>query len=225
MKNIGIDTDVIVASEISSEENHKESKRFMDYLLKTNLEDMFFFTSIFTFLELGSAMIRRTKDKNKAYSLLYRVNKSWKNKINPLSLSPNKKSVSISSFSQNWIDDLIETSIKFKSKSGDTIQIQAILDNQIDCFITWNKKDFIKLEKEIVGFKVYNPTEVLEEIRKIDGVEIENRDLLEFISNKSGLSIKEVKERKNAKLKKLSGLISENGALQIIASELGIKLK
>jgi len=225
MKNIGIDTDVIVSSQISSEVNHKESKRFMDYILKSNLEEMFFFTSIFTFLELSSAMIRRTRDKNKVYSLLYQLNKSWKDKLNPIPLTSFKKSMSPITFSKNWIDRLIDTAVKFKSKSADTIQIQTILENQIDCFITWNKKDFIQLEKEIRGFKVYTPTEVLDEISKIDDIEIENRDLAEFISRQSGLSIKEIKEKKNAKLKKLSGLISENGALQIIADELNIKLK
>ena len=197
----------------------------MDYILKSNLEEMFFFTSIFTFLELSSAMIRRTRDKNKVYSLLYQLNKSWKDKLNPIPLTSFKKSMSPITFSKNWIDRLIDTAVKFKSKSADTIQIQTILENQIDCFITWNKKDFIQLEKEIRGFKVYTPTEVLDEISKIDDIEIENRDLAEFISRQSGLSIKEIKEKKNAKLKKLSGLISENGALQIIADELNIKLK
>lgn len=225
MKNITIDTDVIVASKISNEENHNESKKFMEYILENSLEEVFFFTSIFTFLELSSAMIRRTKDKDKTYSLLYQIKRSWKNIINPLPLSAYKKSMSPNTFSINWIDDLIETAIKFRSKSGDTIQIQTILENQIDCIITWNKKDFIGLEKQIEGFKVFNPTEVLEEIIKIKNIYIKNTDLINFIVSKSGLSIKEIKNRISTKVTKLSGLISENGAAQIIAAELGIKLK
>jgi len=225
MKNIAIDTDVIVASEIDKEENYKESKKFMKYILENNLGDVSFFTSIFTFLELGSAMIRRTKDKDKTYSLLYRITKSWKNIINPLPLSASKRSMSPSSFSKNWIDDLIETSIKFNSKSGDTIQIQTALENQIDCFITWNKRDFISLEKQIKGFKVFTPTEVLEEIKKVENIRVKNNDLINFIASKSGLSIKEIKRRVLAKVAKLSGLISENGAAQVIATELRVSLK
>jgi len=225
MKNVGIDSDVIIASEIVQEPNHQESKKFMDYLLNNSLENVFFFTSIFTFIELCSAMIRRTKDKDKTYSLLYRITKSWKNKINPLPLSINKKQISISKFSQDWIDKLIETAIKFNSKSGDTIQIQTILENQIDCFITWNKKDFICLEKQIKGFNVFTPTEILEEIKKTENIHIENRDLVNFISSESGLSVKEIQRRISLKIAKLSGLISENGAAQIIAAELGVSFK
>jgi len=167
MKNIAIDSDVIVASEIAIESNHKDSKEFMDYILSDKLKDVFFFTSIFTFLELGSAMIRRTKDKDKAYSLLYRITPSWKNVINPLPLSISKKQITPNTFSRNLIDSLIETAIKFNTKSGDTIQTQAILENQIDCFITWNKKDFVILEKNIPNFKVLNPKEMLSELKNL----------------------------------------------------------
>jgi hypothetical protein len=68
----------MVASEIDNEKNHLESKKFMDYVLQSKKTDMKFFTSVFTFLELASAMIRRTKKQDKAYSLLYRVRNSWK---------------------------------------------------------------------------------------------------------------------------------------------------
>lgn len=166
MKNIAIDSDVIVSSEISSESNHKESKKFMDYILSIKIKDIFFFTSIFTFLELASAMIRRTKNKDKTYSLLYRITKSWKKVINPLPLSSSKKQVTPNTFSRDLVDNLIETAIKYNTKSGDTIQSQAIIENQIDCFVTWNKKDFILLEKKISNFKVLTPTEFLCEVKK-----------------------------------------------------------
>lgn len=225
MKNVAIDTDVIVASEIDNEKNHLESKKFRDYVLDSNAEELSFFTSIFTFLELASAMNRRTKDNDKAYSLVYRITRSWKDKINPLPLSSYKKSMTPNSFSKKWIDDLIETSIKFNSKSADTIQIQTILENQIDCFITWNKKDFLRLEKEIEGFKIFNPTEFLEEINKIEDIEIEDSDFIEFIASNSGLSIIEVQKLVFEKMKELSGIVSQNGAIQIIASDLGVKIK
>jgi len=165
MKNISIDSDVFIASEISTEPNHKKSKEFMEYILSNKLKDMFFFTSIFTFLELASAMIRRTNDKDKPYSLLYRITNSWKKTINPLPLTSSKKQVSANTFSKEVVDNLIETAIKFNTKSGDTIQSQAILENQIDCFITWNKKDFLRLQKKIKDFKVLNPSEFLDKIQ------------------------------------------------------------
>ncbi|MFA5856891.1 MAG: hypothetical protein WC867_06010 [Candidatus Pacearchaeota archaeon] len=166
MKNIAIDSDVIVASEIDNEPNHKESKEFMEYILSVKIKNIFFFTSIFTFLELASAMIRRTKNKDKTYSLLYRITKSWKKVINPLPFSSSKKQITPSTFSRELVDNLIETAIKFNTKSGDTIQSQAISENQIDCFVTWNKKDFIILEKNIPNFKVLNPKEILAELKK-----------------------------------------------------------
>ena len=229
MKNVAIDSDVFVASEIDTEKNHKESKKFIEYILKYDLKDISLYTSIFTFLELGSAMIRRTKNKDKAYSLLYRVGKSWKNKINPLPLSPEKKQISVSHFSKDWVDGLIETSIRFNTKSGDTIQSQCIVDNKIDCFITWNKKDFSELEKQIEGFKVFTPTEVLSELEKAREKIISSpKDYtgwIEAISEKLQISIKDVEKRIEARRAKLSGLISKEGAVQIIASEAGLKIR
>ena len=47
-------------------------------------------------------------------------------------------------------------------------------------------------------------------------------DLVDLICEKSGLSREEIERRIEAKRAKLSGLISKEGAAQIIASELGI---
>ena len=167
MTNIAIDSDVIVASQIENEGNHAESKKFMDFILTNKINELYYFTSIFTFLELASAMIRRTKDQDKAYSLLYKIRTNWKEMINPLPLLDSKKALSSKAFSTNLIDKLIETSIKFGTKSGDTIQAQAIVENQIDFFVTWNKKDFIELEKQIPNFKVLTPTEMFDQIIKM----------------------------------------------------------
>jgi len=75
MINIYIDSNVIVSSEIRAEEHHQESKKFMNDVLSNRDPTITFSTSVFTFLELASAMIRRTHDKNKTYSLLYRIKK------------------------------------------------------------------------------------------------------------------------------------------------------
>ncbi|MDD5086314.1 MAG: OB-fold nucleic acid binding domain-containing protein [Candidatus Nanoarchaeia archaeon] len=49
-------------------------------------------------------------------------------------------------------------------------------------------------------------------------------EILEKIRQKSGLSEQEIKDKIDAKLKQLSGLISKEGAAHILANELGIKL-
>lgn len=78
MLNIAIDSDIIISSEIVNESFHTESKKFMEFVLGNKNKELTFFTSIFSFVELASAMNRRTKDSDKAYSLLYRITNSWK---------------------------------------------------------------------------------------------------------------------------------------------------
>jgi len=83
--NIYIDSDVLVASEIPKEPNHKESKRFMEYVLKKKKSNnVKFFTSRFTLLEIASAIIRRTKNVDKAYSFIHRLTSTWKESISSL---------------------------------------------------------------------------------------------------------------------------------------------
>mgnify|MGYP001591756895 CR=1 FL=1 len=159
--NVYIDSDVMVASEIKGERNHIESKKFMEYVLKSKKADVMFFTSIFTFLELASAMIRRTNKPDKAYSLLYRVRKSWKKFINPL--PPMEKITSFTSL----IDELIETSINFKTPAGDTIHAHTYANNKMDYFITWNTKHFNGMKKSIKKIKILTPTDILKEFEKI----------------------------------------------------------
>lgn len=166
MKNVFIDSNVIIAAEIITEQHHKESKKFMEYILSNKINGITFFTSIFTFLELASAMIRRTKNKDKTYSLLYRISKSWKKIINPIPLSSSNKRISPKTFSRELIDTLIEVAIKFGTKTGDTFQCHAIVENEIGCIVTWNTKDFTKLKKYVKGFKILTPLEMLENLKK-----------------------------------------------------------
>jgi len=51
------------------------------------------------------------------------------------------------------------------------------------------------------------------------------QQLIEFISESSGVSIEDIKRRVEAKQAKLSGLISKEGAAQVIASELNINFE
>jgi len=161
MINVYIDSDVIVASEIEEEEHHEESKKFMECILRSENPGIIFTTSVFTFLELASAMIRRTKNEDKAYSLLYRIRNSWKKSIKPLPPIPPGK---LTSFTR-LVDTLIETSIRFSTPSGDTIHAQTVAEHEIDYLVTWNKKHFSHMQKQIDNLKVLSPTEVLEELK------------------------------------------------------------
>ena len=163
MINIYIDSDVMVSAEMKDERNHEESKKFMDYILGTENPDTTFITSVFTFLELASAMIRRTKDEHKAYSLVHRVGSSWKETIKPVPPIPPKK---LTSFTR-LVDRLVDTAIKFHTTSGDTIHAQTVAWHEVDYLITWNTKDFSYMEKEIKSLKVMTPTKLLEEFKKL----------------------------------------------------------
>lgn len=158
-----LDSDVIVAAEIEGEQNHAESQKFLDYILKQEHHNVIFITSVFTFLELASAMIRRTGDEHRAYSLLYRIKNTWKGSIKPVPPIPPKKLTSFTAL----VDRLAETSIKFHTPSGDTIHAQTAAWHEVDYLVTWNKKDFLVMEKQISELKVLTPSEMLEELRKI----------------------------------------------------------
>ena len=161
MTLVYIDSDVIVASELKEEQYFSESKRFMEYVLKSRIPDTTFFTSVFTFLELASAMIRRTRNKDRAYSLLYQIRNSWKGSIKPYPPLPRSK---LTSFTR-LVDTLIETSIKFRTPSGDTIHAQTAAQYEIDYLITWNKDHFSGMKREIKNLKLLNPTEALAEFK------------------------------------------------------------
>ena len=130
----------------------------MQCVLKNKRTDIIFFTSVFTFLELASAMTRRTNDRDKTYSLLYRIKNSWKYSINPLPpMAPRK----MTSFTR-LVDTLIETSIRFHTSSADSIHAQTIAENKIDYVVTWNKKHFSDMTKQIQNLKVLTPSEMME---------------------------------------------------------------
>ena len=153
-----IDSNVIVSSKIRSEATHKESKKFMRHVLQNKDHTVVFTTSIFTFLELASAMIRRTKSKDKAYSLIYQISKSWKNSIYPLPIIYDKNPTIT-----KMVDELIETAIKCRTSSADAIHAHTVSENYTDYFVTWNKPHFKYLKKQIKDLKILDPTEMLEE--------------------------------------------------------------
>jgi predicted nucleic acid-binding protein len=160
MINVYIDSNVIVSSEIRAEANHSASKKFMKYVLERKNANIRFITSVFTFLELASSMIRRTGSKDKTYSILYRIRNTWKDSIYPLPPIAPKK---LSSFTR-LVDTLIETSITFRTPSADTIHAQTVAANRIDIFTTWNKRHFTQLAEKVENLKILDPRETMEEL-------------------------------------------------------------
>ena len=163
MTNIYIDSNVIVASEIKEEAYHRKSKEFMEFVRGNKRDEIVFFTSVFTFLELASAMIRRTNNEDKTYSLLYRIRNSWKSSIHPLPPIARRKMTSFT----RLVDSLIETSIKFRTPSADSIHALTIAKNKMDYIVTYNKNDFLELVKQIENLKMLTPLEMINELKTI----------------------------------------------------------
>ncbi|MCL5101831.1 MAG: hypothetical protein M1544_00540 [Candidatus Marsarchaeota archaeon] len=207
-----IDSDVFVSSEINNEPHHDESLSFMEYVLKEEHPDITFYTSIFTFVELASAMMRRTKNKDKAYSLLYRIRNSWKESIHPLPLSINKRQSIM-----DTIDQLVESTLNFNTRTGDTIQAHTFAINDINIFVTWNIKDFYILQEKIENVKVLTPKEALGEFNKIDMLSRKRASLTNFEFSKE---IKELlenlieKDLRNDSVHSVKGPYNKNIGIQ-----------
>ena len=89
---IYIDSDVFVSNIIEDEDNHKESKKFIDFILSNDFpKDYSFLTSRFTGVEVASAIFRRTNNEEKARATLHKMERPWKDKITPLPLDPKTK--------------------------------------------------------------------------------------------------------------------------------------
>lgn len=132
----------------------------MECVLINENPEIVFYTSIFSFLELASAMIRRTGNRDRAYSLLYRIKNSWKKAITPLPPIPTKRRASFTTL----VDTLIETTIKYRTPSADTIHAQTIAGYEINFLVTWNTRDFLYMEQQFPNLTVLTPPEMLNEL-------------------------------------------------------------
>lgn len=157
MANVYIDSNVFVSAEIQGERNHAESKEFMDFLLKVKVPNVYYVTSVFTFVELASAMIRRTGDRDRSYSLLYRIQKTWRDTIRPYPPTEPSRSKSYTSL----VDSLVETAIRFRTPSGDSIHAQTVALYKFDYLVTWNTRHFSQMQKTIKSLKILTPPEML----------------------------------------------------------------
>lgn len=107
-------------------------------------------------------MIRRTNNSDKAYSLLYRIRNSWKRSIKPLPPISAKRRASFTGL----VETLIETSIKYRTPSADTVHAQTIAGYEIDYVVTWNKKHFSHMECQITNLRISITAQMLEVLSK-----------------------------------------------------------
>jgi predicted nucleic acid-binding protein len=156
MKKIYVDSNIFVDAEISERSFHKESKRFLESVLLRH--DIRVCTSVYTLLEIASAVTRQIGRKNLSYKYLYNVEMKYKE--GQVSwLYPSKKD-EVFDF-ERLVRALIETSIQYYTPSGDTIHAHTLIANRIRTLITRNKEHFQHLK----GREILTPEEFLERFK------------------------------------------------------------
>lgn len=160
---IYIDVNTFVSYVRKTEINHEKSKIFIDFILnKDFLKEILFFTSRFSSVGVASAIYRRTSNQDKARATLHKLERPWSNKILPLPEKPDEK-IKI----DDLVIKLVETALKYGTKFEDTIHANDVESYEIDYLVTWNTKDFKKLERKIKRLKVLTPPQMLEILKKI----------------------------------------------------------
>jgi predicted nucleic acid-binding protein len=157
-----IDTNVFISAISRKEEQYVISKKFLDTILRDDLQAEYnFFTSGFTLLELVTNVRRKTGSKDKARSLAWQLKQSWKDKIQMLGFKTDSLPI--------FFDQLVETAIDLGITTGDTIHSQLILDSKMDFLVTWNKKHFSNLNKKMKELQIITPTEFMNIILNTKG--------------------------------------------------------
>jgi predicted nucleic acid-binding protein len=154
LKKIYVDSNIFVDAEVPERKHHQKSKEFLEQVLHRN--DIRVFTSIFTLLEIASA-IRRQIGRRDVYRYLYNIQRKYK-EGQVIWLPPTRKHIPF----EDLIRDLIETAIVNATPSGDTIHIHTMISHKIKTIITWDKHHF----QEVRGKKeVLTPEEFLSKLQ------------------------------------------------------------
>lgn len=165
---IYIDSNVFVSNICEDEDDHEQSKEFFEFILKNNFkEEVSFITSIFTEVEVASAVFRRTGNEEKAQATLYKIENPWKEKIALLPYDLEKK-IKLN----DLVVKLVQTALRHGTTFGDTVHANDVESYDIDFLVTWNIRDFKKMEEKIGKLKVVTPTQILTELKKM----IQNED-------------------------------------------------
>jgi predicted nucleic acid-binding protein len=156
MRKIYVDSNIFVDAEISNRPFHKESKKFLESVLHRH--DIRVCTSVYTLLEIASAITRQIGKRNIAYKYLYNVELKYdKNQVSRL--YPSRKD-EVFDF-EKLVRALIETSIRYYTPSGDTIHAHTLIANRIRTLITRNKDHF----KHLKGRDILTPEEFMEKFK------------------------------------------------------------
>lgn len=162
VKNVYVDSNVIISSKLRDENTYKDSKRFIDFILKNKFQEFEFWTSRFTGVELSTVLMKRRKNPYRAKALIFDLEKGWKNKVFLLPPNPNEK-IKVGEF----VDKLIKTSLCYPIRFSDLIHLFFAIEYEMDYIVTWNISDFKILEKKL-NVKVLTPTEMIDEIKRIE---------------------------------------------------------
>jgi predicted nucleic acid-binding protein len=153
MKKIYVDSNIFVDAEIPERTFHQQSKKFLESVLPR--KDIRICTSVYTLLEIASAVTRQIGKRNISYRYLYNVEMKYKE--GQVSwLYPSRKD-EVFDF-ERLVRALIETSIQYYTPSGDTIHAYTLIANRIKTLVTRNKEHF----RHLKGRSILTPEEFLE---------------------------------------------------------------
>ena len=144
-KKVYVDTNVIVSAFLEDEKQHKSSKEFVEKVIlnQKSQEYFVFYTSVFALPELASAIYRRTKNKDRVYSILYNLLVLWSDFLLVVEPEiPKKYTRSTRKWIDRFIKKLIEVAVKYGTPTMDSFHALILEEYHIDILITWNKKDF-----------------------------------------------------------------------------------
>lgn len=146
MRKVYVDSNIFVDAELTQRDHHLESKHFLELmLLNPNIKVC---TSVYTLLEIASAITRQVGKRNIAWKYLYNIEVKYKE--GQVSWLYPARELRVSDF-ESLVRALIETSIKYYTPSGDTIHAHTLIFNRIRTMITRNKDHFQHLkDREIL---------------------------------------------------------------------------
>jgi predicted nucleic acid-binding protein len=156
MKKIYVDSNIFVDAEIPERTYHNQSKKFLESVLAR--DDIKVCTSVYTLLEIASAITRQLGKRNIAYKSLYNVETKYSER-HVSRLYPSRKD-EVLDF-EKLVRALIETSIRYYTPAGDTIHAHTLIANRIRILITRNKDHF----KHLKGRDILTPEEFMDKFK------------------------------------------------------------
>jgi len=156
MKKIYVDSNIFVDVEIPQRDFHKKSSDFLESVLSN--QNTRVCTSVYTLLEIASAITRQVGKRNIAWKHLYNVEVKYKE--GQVSWLYPSREIRVFDF-EKLVRALIETSIQYYTPAGDTIHAHTLIANRIRTLITRNKDHF----KHLKGREILTPEEFMDRFK------------------------------------------------------------